>query len=267
MLHLLRKKTCLTGLRWPKPLATARWQAFINVITATYLLCGSLLFSQTSNAQFGGADLKQSDHDALPYYFGITLGVNLARFQTDLHPRFLQYDSVYVAEPTNSGGFTLGLSATGRLSNRFQVRFNPQLMFIERNIYYRLKFPDIDDDTTVTKKVESVIFTFPFQLKFQSDRIGNFRVYAMAGFKFDIDMASNARARKAEELVKIEKYDYGPEFGIGFNFFFDSFICSPEIKISNGLRDIHARDPNLKFSNVFDRIQSRMIVFTIHLEG
>jgi hypothetical protein len=89
----------------------------------------------------------------------------------------------------------------------------------------------------------------------------------MAGFKFDIDMASNARARKAEELVKIEKYDFGPEFGIGFNFFFESFIFSPEIKISNGLRNIHARDAGLKYSNVFDRIQSRMIVFSIHLEG
>jgi hypothetical protein len=89
----------------------------------------------------------------------------------------------------------------------------------------------------------------------------------MAGFKADIDMASNARAKRAEELVKIEKNDYGPELGVGFNFFFPSFIFSPEIKISNGIRNIHARDENLRFSNVFDRIQSRMIVFTIHLEG
>ncbi len=120
---------------------------------------------------------------------------------------------------------------------------------------------------TVTKKVESVIMTFPFQVKFQSDRIGNFRVYMMAGVKADIDLASNARAKRAEELVKIEKYDFGPEFGIGFNFFFPSFIFSPEIKISNGIKNIHSRDQNLKFSNVFDKIQSRMIVFSIHLEG
>ena len=184
-----------------------------------------------------------------------------------IHPVFLQHDSVFVAEPTNSGGITLGFQVTTRLSNRFQLRFNPQLMFVERNIHYQLKYPDIDGDTNVTKKVESIIATFPFQLKFQSDRIGNFRVYTLLGIKADIDMASNARAKKAEELVKIEKYDFGPEFGIGFNFYFPSFIFSPEIKISNGLRNIHARDANLKFSNVFDKIQSRMIVFTIHLEG
>ena len=226
-----------------------------------------VFLSAATSAQIGGVEMNMFDHDEKPYYFGMTLGINLARFQTYLHPRFLENDSVYVAEPTNSGGFTLGLSATARLSNRFQLRFNPQLMFIERNIFYNLKHPDIDGLTEVTKKVESVIVTFPFQLKFQSDRIGNFRVYTLAGFKADIDMASNARAKKAEELVKIEKYDFGPEFGIGFNFFFDSFIFSPEIKISNGLRNVHARDENLRFSNVFDKIQSKMIVFSIHLEG
>lgn len=230
------------------------------------LLLGLLVVSQTSRAQ-QGPEMNLYDHDSKPYYFGITLGVNLAKFQTYLHPRFLEYDSILIAEPVNSGGFTLGLSATARLSDRFQLRFNPQLMFIERNIYYKLKYPDFDGSTDVTKKVESVIMTFPLQVKFQSDRIGNFRVYMMAGIKGDIDLASNARAKRAEELVKIEKYDWGPELGIGFNFFFPSFIFSPEIKISNGLRNIHSRDPNLKFSNVFDKIQSRMIVFSIHLEG
>lgn len=232
------------------------------------LVLVSLGFFASAHAQFEGIELNKTDQDSKPYYFGITIGVNLARFQTELHPRFLQYDSVFVGEPTNSGGLTLGLHATARLSNRFQLRFNPQLMFIERNIHYQLKYPDPFENTTeVTKKIESVIFTFPLQLKFQSDRIGNFRVYTLAGIKADIDMASNARLKKGEDLVKIEKYDFGPEFGIGFNFYFPSFIFSPEIKISNGLRNIHGRDENLKFSNVFDKIQSRMIVFSIHLEG
>ncbi len=248
MLYLLRKK----ALKW-----------FIIPV----LLTGGLLFSLNANAQIDAVEMNQPDHDAKPYYFGITVGINLARFHTHLHSSFLDSDSIYIAEPNNSGGLGLGLSATARLSNRFQLRFNPQLMFIERNIYYKLKYPDLDNQTELVKKVESVIMSFPIQLKFQSDRIGNFRVYTMIGWKADIDMASNARAKRAEDLVKIEKYDYGPEFGIGFNFFFDSFIFSPEIKVSNGLRDIHARDPNLKFSSVFDKIQSRMIIFSIHIEG
>ena len=241
-----------------------QWKKALNLKTGWCLLFGFICLLQNVSAQ--PRDLNLYDHDSKPYYFGITLGANLSRFQTELHPRFLQYDSVFVAEPANSGGMTLGLHATGRLSNRFQVRFNPQLMFIERSIIYKLKYPE-NNTTDVTKKVESVTVSFPVQIKFQSDRIGNFRVYMMAGFKGEIDLASNARAKRAEDLVKINKYDYGPELGLGFSFFFESFILSPEIKISNGLSNIHSRDENLKFSNVFDKILSRMIVLSIHIEG
>jgi len=222
-----------------------------------------ILFSHISNAQ----ELNLEDHDNKPYYFGITLGVNLARFQTELHPRFLQYDTVLVAEPGNAGGFAMGLSATARLSNRFELRFNPQLMFTERHLTYKLKYPDPELGSNVTKNIESVIISFPVQVKFNSDRIGNFRVYMLGGIKGDVDLASNARARKAEELVKINKYDYGFEAGLGFNFYFPSFIFSPEIKISNGLSNLHSRDESLKYSSALDRILSRMIIFSIHLEG
>jgi hypothetical protein len=240
----------------------------------THIVFGILTVLSVSgeiHAQFTNRTLEINlpDHDSKPYYFGITIGGNSSRFHTHFHPQFLLQDSVEIAEPTNAGGASLGLAANLRISDRFIVRFNPQLYFLERSIAYKLKYPDPAsyDKTEVIKKVESVTMSFPLQVKFQSDRIGNFRVYALGGFKADIDMASNARAKRAEQLVKIEKNDFGPEFGIGFNFFFPTFIFSPEIKISNGVRNIHARDENLRFSNVFDKIQSRMISFTIHLEG
>src|SRR6266498_3255584 len=225
-----------------------------------------LLITSGTSAQ--ERQLYQTDHDDKPYYFGITLGANVASFHIEHHPRFLQYDSVYTIQPLNSKGFQLGLLATARLTNRFELRFNPQLLFTDRSLKYSLKYLDLfEESDTVTKKIESIITTFPLQIKFFSDRIGNFRVYMLGGLKADIDLASNARAKRAEELVKIQKYDYGFELGIGFNFYFPSFIFSPEIKISNGLKNIHSRDENLKYSNVLDRITSRMIVFCIHLEG
>jgi len=226
-----------------------------------------LFFSLISFNAYSQKPLFQEEHDSKPYYFGITLAGSLSRFQTELHSYFLEQDTIMIAQPTNAGGFALGLSATVKLTNRFEGRFNPQLSFMDRNIFYKLKYPDREQGTDVTKKVESVIVSFPVQIKFNSDRIGNFRVYMLGGGKVDFDLASNARARKAEELVKIEKLDYGIEAGIGFNFYFESFIFSPEIKISNGLGNIHSRDDQLKYSSVLDKMQSRMIVFSIHLEG
>lgn len=231
------------------------------------LLCNIILLLSvnTSFAQ-QPRELNLYDHDYKPYYFGITLGGNFSRFHPQLHSRFLQNDSVLVAEPANSFGFSLGLSATARISNRFQLRFNPSLSFLERDIAYKLRFPE-DNLTEVTKKVESVMVSFPLQLKLQSDRIGNFRVYLLGGVKADYDLSSNARAKRAEDLIKIKAFDYGPELGIGFNFFFESFIFSPELRFSNGIPNLHSRDANLKYSSVFDKVQSRSIIFTIHIEG
>jgi hypothetical protein len=231
-------------------------------------LLSAFLFSLLTLSATAQKEIYLEEHDAKPYYFGITLAANMASFQTHLHSKFLNQDSILVAEPLNSGGFALGLLATARLSPRFEARFNPQLSFAERTIAYTLSKPDlIEPGLQVNKTVESVIVTFPLQVKFRSDRIGNFRVYMLGGGKLDYDLASNAQARKAEDMIKIEKMDYGIEAGMGFNFYFKSFIFSPEVKISNGLRNMHARDENLKYSSVIDRIQSRMVVFSIHLEG
>jgi len=235
------------------------------IVTVFFIALG--LFSATNT--FAQKELNLPFHDSKPYYFGITIGGNMARFNTELHPHFLANDSVYIAEPNNNGGLALGLLATARLSDRFQLRFNPQLMFINRSLRYKLKFPDGSEEnaTEVSKPIESILVSFPLQVKLQSDRIGNFRVYMMTGIKGDLDLASNARAKKADNLVKLQAYDYGVELGLGFNFFFPSFILSPELKISNGMRNIHSRDESLKYSNVLDRVQSRMIVFSIHIEG
>jgi hypothetical protein len=92
-------------------------------------------------------------------------------------------------------------------------------------------------------------------------------VYSLAGFKYDFDLASNAGARNAEEIVKVKKGDFGIEAGVGFQFFFKYFILSPEIKISQGLSNVHVRDQSLKYSNVIDQMKSRMILFSLHFEG
>jgi hypothetical protein len=119
----------------------------------------------------------------------------------------------------------------------------------------------------MTKKVESILLGLPVHIKFRSDRINNFRVYMFGGAKFEYDLASNSTARKAEDLVKLKKYDFGVEAGVGFNFYFPVFILSPEIKISNGISNIHSRDVNLKYSSAIDQLNSRMVVFSLIFEG
>lgn len=209
------------------------------------------------------AQLNMEEHDSKPYYFGITLAANQSNFKLSHADFFLQNDSIMVAEPLKTIGFNLGLLANLRLNHRFDVRANPQLVFANKNLYYQENYPKRETE----KKIESILLTFPFHLKFKSDRIGNMRVYTISGVKFDYDLSSNARTRRAEDLVKISKFDYGYELGAGFEFYFESFIFTPEFKISNGIGNVHVKDPNLRYSSAIDRLNSRMIVFSIHLQG
>jgi hypothetical protein len=228
------------------------------------VLIGVVFFASQACAQ---REQNRPNHDNWPYYFGMTLAYNSSYLHTTKDTRFLQYDSVMRVEPERTGGIALGLLATLRLSNHLQVRTNPQLILGgQRVITYYLTKPQFEEKAQEKKLMPTTIVSFPFHLKFNSDRINNFRVYVLGGFKLDLDLASNSAARKAENMVKLKPFDYGYETGIGFNFFLPFVTISPEIKFSSGIANIHSRDPNLKYSNVLDKIQSRMIVFSLHLE-
>ncbi len=210
---------------------------------------------------------NRPNHDNWPYYFGLSISYNSSTLHPSKHPTFLQNDSVLSVEPGSSGGVALGLVGTLQLSPRFSLRANPQLIIGGAKYFtYSLKYPLYGEQSIQKKTLPSTIVSFPFQVKFNSDRIDNFRVYLLSGIKYDIDLASNSQARNAEDLVKLNKNDFGIEAGIGFNFFFRYVTFSPELKISNGLTNIHSRDAHLKYSNVLDRLSSRMLVFSIILE-
>jgi len=172
-----------------------------------------------------------------------------------------------IAEPGASGGIALGLLGTLRINDYWQVRANPQLIIGgSKYLSYNLSHTAAGEPDFQRKILPSNIVSFPFQMKLNSDRIGNFRTYLLGGIKYDIDLASNSTARNADDLIKLARYDFGVELGVGFNFYLPFVTISPEIKISNGLSNLHQVDPALKFSNVLDKIQSRMIVFSIHFE-
>ncbi len=212
-------------------------------------------------------ELYRTNHDNLPYYFGLTLGYNSSYLQASKSPKFLQNDTVLSVVPGSSGGIAMGLLATLRLSDHFEARVNPQLVIGgSKYISYTLGKTKPGEAAFQKQILPSTLVSFPFQIKFNSDRIDNFRTYLMGGIKFDMDLSSNSAIRNADDILKLKKYDFGLEAGIGFNFYLPFVTVSPEIKISYGLSNIHQLDPSLKYSNVLDKIMSRMIVFSIHLE-
>ncbi len=208
------------------------------------------------------------DHDDKFYHLGLALIYNSSHLQVSAHPQFLKSDTVLSINPLNTGGFGVAGMHTLTFSKHWEFRVVfPELQFSYRNLEYHINYPASGEQPVSTKRIESILLGFPLQAKFLSDRIDNFKVYMLGGFNYQYDLASNASARKAQDLVKLQPTNFSFEAGLGFQFFFPVFILSPELKFSDGLMNIHARDPNLKYSNVIDKLKSRMIVFSLIFEG
>ncbi len=204
------------------------------------------------------------DHDDKPYYFGITFGLNFSVYQISYASSFANTDTFKYIQPRWQPGFNLGLLGDLKLNNFVDLRFVPSLAFAEKRIQYQYAIPH---DSAVSRGIEAIYMHMPLQLKFKSDRINNFRFYAILGAKMDYDLAANARSRRADEFLKVSPVDFGYEVGVGFEFFNPNFIFSPEIKLSQGLNNQLYLDRNLQLTNAIQSLLTRMIVISFHLEG
>ena len=242
-----------------------RRKIIINIGIAVFF-CPLIGFAQLRQ------EVNQEDHDDKLVRFGITLGSNRSHFAFTHHPLFLNQvpvDSISVIESVNSTGVSLAWLVNFRLGKHFDLRTYPvNLTFTERNFLYNLNFPDnaAQETFTTEKKTQSISLSIPVQIKFSSDRINNFKVYMIGGGKVEYDLASNAGARKAEEQVKLKKFDYAVEVGMGFHFYFPMFVLTPEVKMGWGLGNLHSRDVNLKYSSTIDQVNSRSVFFSLTVE-
>lgn len=202
------------------------------------------------------------EHDSKLYYFGITFGFNYSTFRINNTRNFAESDTFKQVQPGFGPGFNLGIMGNLRLNRFVDLRFIPALVFAEKKIKTVDQF-----DKEENRSIESIYMQLPLQLKFKSDRIGNFRFYGLLGGKFDYDLASNARSRRQDEWIRVSPIDVGAEIGVGFEFFYPNFIFSPEIKLSQGFINSNYQDSRIPLSNTIDAMRTRMIVISIHLEG
>jgi hypothetical protein len=230
-------------------------------------ICLSLLvfFPCAVNAQLDNVPENLSKYDRQPIHFGFTLGINSASFVVERVGDFKIRDSIYNVEAERVMGLNLGIVSNLRISDMFDFRFIPALSFGQRNMNYHFIYNDSSEAFT-TKKIESTYLEFPFMLKFKSKRVNNYRIYAIAGWKYNIDMVSQAKVKKSEkDIIKLNRNDYGYEIGFGFDFYLEYFKFSPEIKMYNGLKNLLVKE-NTSFSSPIDALYAKTVVVSLLFE-
>lgn len=170
-------------------------------------------------------------------------------------------------------GFALGIVCDARLHDYLRVRFTPNISFASRSIEYTLETADHDSSKIYTKSIESTFLIFPLEAKLQSKRMGNFSAYVIGGGGYSLDLASNKRAanvgsgtNRLDDAVRIKRDDYFWSAGAGTDFYLKYFKLGLEIKLIQGTKNLIYKDPNI-FAKSVDKVNSRMVVFSITFEG
>lgn len=112
-------------------------------------------------------------------------------------------------------GFNLGIISNWQFHRNFDLRFIPTLSFAERKIEYAVK-QKRQSVVMIPQNIPSIYLDFPLLLRFKSEPIKDFRLYALAGIRFDVDLASNSNNRD-KLLLKVKKYDIAAEYGVADN--------------------------------------------------
>lgn len=224
-----------------------------------------------------------------PYHFGFSMAVNQMffsinpienlpkiRFDTPKIPDF-NADSAYIRilEGRYTFGFTIGIISNLRLGEYFDLRFLPDLAFGERELVYSIdywwKAPNPDtppQQKDQIKKIYSTFVDFPLHIKYKSKRLHNTRAYLLAGGKYSLDLASEAKKNQDEvdnKHVRINKSDIAVEVGVGFDFYTAYFKFGIETKMSYGLWDLLIREDNL-YTDALDKLTSKLFHFTLTFE-
>ncbi len=239
-----------------------------------YLLAFCLiLFSFNSFAQEnwgGGVDDE-------PVHFGFTFQKESVEYKIlkkstwrdpyfDPADKSMVKDSLYSISSPVSPGFGLGFVTDFRLGDHANLRFTPAIVFSDRLLDYTYK----DPEEYKREIVQSTCIDFPLGIKVKSDRRKNFRAYLIGGAKYSVDIVSKKKISDedkalVDKLVKNTKGTLWYEAGFGFDFYFEYFKLSPELKLSNSFSNV-LRPEDHPYSTPLDKLFLRNLQFSLYFE-
>lgn len=216
-----------------------------------------------AHAQLSGrGNYNFRDFNKKSYYFGINIGFNSSGYKLRQSGFFINNDSIRVTEGSSEVGVNMNMIANLKIGEYFDFRFVPGFSFAQRGFEYT---PIYGNQPKFERKIESVFFELPFQLRYKSDPYKDKRMFVVAGLKYSYDVQSNSKSRKS--TIKIAPHDFQYEIGVGMQMFYPYFIFSPEIKFSRGLGNILLYDRERNESRILESVVSQIFTISFNFEG
>ncbi len=235
------------------------------------LFCSNFLLAQEVVVPAWGGGADQTD---LSFGFTFSYVTNNYKIVKKTNWRSPYYDpgsGKNITDSLNSissnklPGFAIGFITRYSLNDHLEIRSTPSLVFGDRSITYTYA----DPTENVTKQMQPTIVDFPLSFKLKSDRVGNFRAYILGGVKYSEQIgkgqADDANDDPLQKLVKTSTGYGSYEAGLGFDFYFEFFKLSPEIKISNSFGNVLVPEQQ-PFSAPISKLSLHTIMFSLLFE-
>ncbi len=194
------------------------------IVIISIVFCGF-----QANAQFfsGESLINQPDIDNSRLSWGNYLGFNSYNYSF----RYKEYNPSPSSGKdlivNRSTGFNVGLIGNLKLSNNLDLRIEPGVNF--NNYGVRATYSgDVEE-------VNSTYVHVPLLLKFNANRLNNFRPFVVGGASASINLSSNEL--NPEASIRTTTYNYYYEIGVGVDLYFYYFKLSPSLRGLFGIND------------------------------
>ncbi len=261
----------------------------MNTRFNVFLLIG-VFASSLLSAQFRTRDRMDNleDFDETKFSWGFFLAANNYDYKLTLDPKYGMSENGMqnLIESKASMGFGAGLIGKMRLDDSFDLRLEPSLQFVQRDLTFNTQFNDRFSggsasnapfipvpltDVDRFKTVKSTYIDIPLLLEFHGNRWYNSRPYAAAGINYLVNLQSNQKseADNQQNIFRTTTHNFGWSAEIGMQFYFSRFKLTPAVRgtffTNNEIVKDNATTPPYWATGI-SSAQSRAFMFVLKFE-
>ena len=248
-----------------------------------FLLVNFFLFT---NAQFRNRDRQDrlEGFDNAQYSWGFFLNINNFDYKLVLNPKYGVFNKQNLVSSKPTYSFGAGLIGKMRLNDNFDLRVEPGLQFVERELTFNTQVNDIYSTDPVnpftplvltaadtSRKIKSTYVDVPLLLEFHGDRWYNSRPYAAAGVNYLLNLQSNSSSADDNQqgIFRTTTHNFAWSAELGIQFYFSRFKLTPAFRgtfaFNNEMVPDNAGTPPY-WTGALSTMQTRAFMFVLKFE-
>lgn len=224
--------------------------------------------------------------DGQKFSYGFYLAANNFDYKLVLHPKFGMDGQKNLVQTKAAYSFGAGLIGKLRLNDYFDLRVEPGLQFVEREIFFDTQTNDqffagtpanppftpiILTDADKLRTVKSTYVDIPLLIEVHGDRWYNSRPYAAAGVNWMMNLQSNGNSEDDNQqgIFRTTASNFAWSAEIGMQFYFSRFKLTPGFRgtfmINNESVADNAETPPY-WSSAMSSAKTRAFMFVLKFE-